>query len=129
MTMKEKCEESGDCPIGLAISIIGGKWKLPILYYLREETLRFSELKKKLPQVTQKMLTQQLRELESDKMVSRKVYAQVPPKVEYSSTPHARNLEPILDSLCAWGQEYQETVGKPKRNTVRKNVSANKVKG
>lgn len=107
---KEDCEEHGTCPIGLAISIIGGKWKLPILYHLHEKTLRFSELKRKLPQVTQKMLTLQLRELEKDKMVSRKVYAEVPPKVEYSSTSLARSLQPILDSLCTWGREYQIAV-------------------
>jgi DNA-binding HxlR family transcriptional regulator len=122
--MSEDCQEPIHCPIGLAISIIGGKWKLPILYYLRDETLRFSELKKKLPKVTQKMLTQQLRELESDKMVSRKVYAEVPPKVEYSSTSLAKDLQPILDSLCDWGVKYQEAVGKPDKSIVRKNVSS-----
>ena len=109
--MKENCEY-GDCPIGTAISIIGGKWKLPILYNLREETLRFSELRKALPQVTQKMLTQQLRELEKDGMISRKVYAQVPPKVEYSITPLAKKLEPSLELLCVWGREYQDISSK-----------------
>ena len=109
--MKENCEydELSQCPISTAISIIGGKWKLPILYNLREETLRFSELKKALPKVTQKMLTQQLRELEKDGMISRKVYAQVPPKVEYAITPIAKKLESSLELLCAWGMEYQET--------------------
>ncbi len=106
--MKKKIDYS-DCPIGTAITIIGGKWKIPVLYNLREETLRFSEIQKALPQVTQKMLTQQLRELEKDGLVSRKVYAQVPPKVEYTITPLAKKLEPILDALCAWGREYQES--------------------
>ena len=96
-----------DCPITTAITIIGGKWKIPILYNLRENTLRFSELKRALSTVTQKMLTQQLRELEKDGLVVRKVYAQVPPKVEYSITPMAKNLEPILDALCCWAKEYQ----------------------
>ncbi len=96
-----------DCPITTAITIIGGKWKIPILYNLREETLRFSELKRALSTVTQKMLTQQLRELERDGLVLRKVYAQVPPKVEYSITPMAKKLEPILDALCCWAKEYQ----------------------
>ena len=123
-TMKEDwCEDYGDCPIGIAISVIGGKWKIPILYYLREKTLRFGELKKELPQVTQKMLTQQLRELEKDKLVSRKVYAQVPPKVEYSSTPLAGDLEPILHSLCAWGEKYLDAVKIRGKNTARKNAS------
>lgn len=106
--MKEKCDY-GDCPIGTAINIIGGKWKLPVLYNLRAKTLRFGEIQKALPQVTQKMLTQQLRELESDGMISRKVYAEVPPKVEYSITPLAKQLEPILDLLCGWGMEYQKS--------------------
>ena len=96
------------CPIGTAIAIIGGKWKIPVLYNLRDETLRFSQIQKALPAVTQKMLTQQLRELERDGLVSRKVYAQVPPKVEYTITPLAKELEPILDALCKWGSQYQD---------------------
>lgn len=96
------------CPVTSAISLIGGKWKLPVLYNLREKTLRFNELKKALPRVTQKMLTQQLRELEKDGLVARKVYAEVPPKVEYSITPIARKLEPVLAALCGWGMEYRE---------------------
>lgn len=97
-----------NCPMGTAVAIIGGKWKIPILYVLRERTFRFGEIKKILPQVTQKMLTQQLRELERDGLVIRKIYAEVPPKVEYYLTPLAKKLEPILDSLCAWGKEYQK---------------------
>ncbi len=109
ITMSLDCNFSdvNDCPILTAISIIGGKWKIPILYNLRDGKMRFNELKRALPNVTQKMLTQQLRELEKDGLVSRKVYAQVPPKVEYSITPMAEKLEPILDSLCGWGREYQ----------------------
>jgi DNA-binding HxlR family transcriptional regulator len=106
---ENSCEETyGDCPIGLAITLLGGKWKLPVLYNLREGTLRFNELKKALPGVTQKMLTQQLRELERDGLVARKVYAEVPPKVEYSITPIAKKLEPSLSLLCEWGMEYRE---------------------
>ncbi len=103
---KECCDN--ECPIGTAISIIGGKWKIPILYRLRDGKMRFSELKKTLPGVTQKMLTQQLRELERDGMVDRKVYPQVPPKVEYSITPFSKKLEPILGLLCEWGKDYQK---------------------
>ncbi len=103
------CTEAyGDCPMGTAISLLGGKWKLPLLYNLGERTMRFSELKKALPGVTQKMLTQQLREMESDGLISRKVYAEVPPKVEYSITPIARKLEPILELMCSWGVEYRD---------------------
>lgn len=108
--MKEEMNYN-DCPINTALAIIGGKWKIAILYTLRDETLRFNELRKAWPQVTQKMLTQQLRELERDGLVTRKVYAEVPPKVEYSTTPLVKTLEPILDALCAWGAEYQEVVG------------------
>ena len=94
------------------MNIIGGKWKVIILFHLRENTLRFGELRKCIPKITQKMLTQQLRELESDSLVVRKVYAEVPPKVEYSSTPLADELKPILDMLCIWGQRQQEHVSK-----------------
>ncbi|MCB1680467.1 MAG: helix-turn-helix transcriptional regulator [Rhodospirillales bacterium] len=99
-----------DCPVLTSIRVIGGKWKIPILYTLRQETMRFNELQKALPGVTQKMLTQQLRELEKDGLVSRKVYAEVPPRVEYTITPLARKLEPILCELCTWGSEYLKTV-------------------
>lgn len=108
-TDENYCPDYGACPIGSAIALIGGKWKLPVLYNLREQTMRFNELKKALPGVTQKMLTQQLRELERDGLISRTVYAQVPPKVEYALTPIARKLEPILAQMCAWGLEYRET--------------------
>ena len=109
------------CPVTSAISLIGGKWKLPVLYNLRERTLRFNELKKALPRVTQKMLTQQLRELERDGLVARKVYAEVPPKVEYSITPIAKKLEPVLAALCGWSMEYREIRQIP--DTVKKTGS------
>jgi DNA-binding HxlR family transcriptional regulator len=102
------CQTYGACPIGTAITLLGGKWKLPLLYNLREKTMRFSELKKALPGVTQKMLTQQLREMEEDGLIARKVYAEVPPKVEYSITPIARKLGPAFALLCEWGMEYRE---------------------
>lgn len=109
--------DGGECPMGTAISLIGGKWKLPILYNLRDGTKRFSQLQKALPQVTQKMLTQQLRELERDGLIDRKVYAEIPPKVEYSVTLLTKKLEPILSSLCAWGVEYQNMRGQVKKPT------------
>jgi DNA-binding HxlR family transcriptional regulator len=96
-----------DCPVVTAIDVIGGKWKVILLYQLRGRTLRFGELKKMIPRVTQKMLTQQLRELEKDKLISRKVYAEVPPRVEYTSTELAEKLSPVLDSLSDWGNIYQ----------------------
>lgn len=96
------------CPVSTAVNIIGGKWKVIILYQLRGQTLRFGELKKKIPLITQKMLAQQLRELEKDKLVNRKVYAEIPPRVEYKATPLAEKLNPALDLLCGWGEEFEK---------------------
>ncbi|MFT4608367.1 MAG: DNA-binding HxlR family transcriptional regulator [Urechidicola sp.] len=104
----KEVSDLNNCPVTTAIEIIGGKWKVIILYQLRGKTLRFGELKKIIPKITQKMLSQQLRELEKNKLVVRKVYAEVPPKVEYTSTELAEKLNPALDMLCLWGGEYQK---------------------
>ena len=89
------------------LDVIGGKWKPLILYELNEKTLRFGQLLDRLePKITQRMLTKQLRQLEEDGLITRKVYAQVPPKVEYSLTETGRSLMPILDQLCKWGYEH-----------------------
>lgn len=87
------------------LNVIGGKWKPIILHMLSSGTLRFGELKKNIPPVSQKMLTQQLRELEADGIISRRVYAEVPPKVEYSLTARGATLKPVLEKLYAWGQQ------------------------
>jgi DNA-binding HxlR family transcriptional regulator len=87
------------------MKIIGGKWKVIILWNLVDGTHRFGELKRKLAGITQKMLTQELRALERDKLVKRRVYAQVPPKVEYSLTKKGESLRKVLYDLCDWGQE------------------------
>jgi DNA-binding HxlR family transcriptional regulator len=87
-----------------AVNIVGGKWKPAILHMLSEGTMRFGELKKNIPPVSQEMLTQQLGELELDGIVSRKVYAEVPPRVEYSLTDRGTTLTPILDDLYEWGK-------------------------
>ena len=94
------------CSMELTLDLIGGKWKSLILWHLGEKTLRFSELRKTLPQVTQKMLTQQLRELEECGLVKRFIYTQIPPKVEYSLTDSGKSLLPILETLCQWGLDY-----------------------
>ncbi|HCW04515.1 MAG TPA: transcriptional regulator [Clostridium sp.] len=86
--------------------ILSGKWKILILWYLSSGDLRFSELKKKLSNVTQKMLTTQLRSLEEDKLIYRKVYPVVPPKVEYGLTEAGKNFIPILKSMHSFGEEY-----------------------
>jgi len=96
-----------DWPIDATLDVIGGKWKPLIIYALNDETLRFSQLLDKLqPRITQRMLTKQLRQLEGDGLITRKVYTQVPPKVEYSLTELGKSLMPILDQLCEWGSEH-----------------------
>ena len=100
--------DASPCPVVTAIDVIGGKWTIIILYQLRGKTLRFGELKKLIPKITQKMLTHQLRDLEANKLVTRKVYAEVPPRVEYTSTELAEKLNPALDLLCEWGAEFQQ---------------------
>lgn len=102
----EMSDRQFGCPVEATLAVIGGKWKPLILFYLLEGTKRFGELKRMLPQVTQQMLTLQLRELERDRIVQRKVYAEVPPKVEYSLTPLGTSLEPILLMMLEWGQGY-----------------------
>jgi DNA-binding HxlR family transcriptional regulator len=102
------CVDMNQCPVATAIDVIGGKWTIIILYHLRGKTMRFGELKREIPKITQKMLTHQLRDLEANKMVTRKVYAEVPPRVEYTPTALADKLNPALDLLCDWGGEYQK---------------------
>ncbi len=95
------------CPMTLALDVIGGKWKGIILYHLRDETKRFNELLRLMPHITQRMLTRQLRELEQDGIVHRQVYAQVPPKVEYSLTAVGQTLMPVVKALTDWGRMYE----------------------
>ncbi|NDV20128.1 transcriptional regulator [Pseudodesulfovibrio sp. JC047] len=105
--MKRCGDKKYFCSVELTLQVIGGKWKPIILYRLGNEgVLRFSEVKRSIPNITQKMLTQQLRELEKDGVVHREVYAQVPPKVEYSLTQQGQSIMPIIESLCQWGESY-----------------------
>ena len=100
------------CPVEAAISLIGGKWKCVILFHLVQDTLRFNEVRRRLPGVTQRMLTNQLRELEVDGLITRQIYAQVPPKVEYSLSPLGRTLQPVLAALKDWGDANINLFGK-----------------
>tara|TARA_R110000868_G_scaffold262401_1_gene520968 strand:+ start:141293 stop:141634 length:342 start_codon:yes stop_codon:yes gene_type:complete len=104
---KKNCGGPYGCAVGATLSVIGGRWK-PIIIFklLQNEFLRFGELKREIETVTQRMLTQQLRELEDDKIVIRKVYAEVPPRVEYSLTTYGRSLEPIMVSMRDWGANH-----------------------
>jgi DNA-binding HxlR family transcriptional regulator len=95
-----------ECPIVRTLEVIGGKWKPIILHYLSEAPRRTGELGRLIPQASGKMLTQQLRELEADRIIRRKVYRQVPPKVEYILTPLGESLRPVMVAMCAWGQTY-----------------------
>ncbi|MGM7722222.1 winged helix-turn-helix transcriptional regulator [Metabacillus sp. Hm71] len=111
--MEKYLNQSFNCEKELTLSIIGGKWKMIIIWHLgKEGTKRFSELKALLPNITQKMFTNQLRELEEDHIIHRKVYPVVPPRVEYSLKEHGRTLMPILESMYEWGKDYMETVVK-----------------
>lgn len=102
----EKYDCNFGCPVEAALEAIGGKWKGVILFHIQGGTKRFNELRRLIPDVTQRMLTKQLRELESDQIINRKVYAEVPPKVEYSLTEFGETLHPILISLQEWGGKY-----------------------
>ena len=98
-----------NCPVEASLSIIGGKYKAIILWHLIGQPLRFSELKRFLPQATPKMLTQQLRELEKDNILHREVYPVVPPHTEYSLTDFGRTLIPIIEAMCAWGETHMRS--------------------
>ncbi|QEN87414.1 helix-turn-helix transcriptional regulator [Labrys sp. KNU-23] len=101
------------CSVEAAIGLIDGKWKSIILFHLLSGTLRFGEIRRHIANVTPRMLTNQLRELEEDGLIERKVYAQVPPKVEYSLSPLGRSMEPVLLALKAWGDANIGLYGKP----------------
>lgn len=106
------------CPVEFAINMIGGKYKALIVWHLHDATLRFSELHKALPRATTKMLTQQLRELERDGLVKRKVYPVIPPKVEYSLTRFGAGVVPILKAMDEWGSHYCDSRKAGKRSAA-----------
>ena len=100
-----------DCPVRLTANIIGGKWKPLLLYYLEDGAKRFSQLQRLIPGTTKKMLTRHLRDLERDDIIRRRVFAQVPPRVEYSLTKHGQSLKPILALMSAWGSKHLARYG------------------
>ena len=110
MSTQKTTKELPACPVETTLSLIGDKWKVLILRDLMPGTKRFGELKKSIGSVSQKVLTAQLRDMEESGLVERTVYAEVPPRVEYSLTELGRSLKPILDSLWNWGEEYKASL-------------------
>ena len=108
--MNEKTKELPACPVETTLTLIGDKWKVLILRDLMSGTKRFGELKKSIGTVSQKVLTAQLRDMEANGLVHREVYAEVPPRVEYSLTELGQNLKPILDAMWNWGEDYKNSV-------------------
>lgn len=107
------------CPIETTIRVIGGKWKSLVLYHVRERPCRFNELRRLIPNVTQRMLTKHLRELERDGILARKIYEVVPPHVEYSLTPLGHSLTPLLAQMALWGEAYERRGTKPSGRASR----------
>jgi DNA-binding HxlR family transcriptional regulator len=119
MTMEKK---KYNISVEATLEVIGGKWKSVILCHLTHGKKRTSDLKRLMPNITQKMLTQQLRELEADGIINRIVYNQVPPKVEYELSEYGWSLQGILDSLCAWGEKHITKVYGDKFSVLEENV-------
>lgn len=97
-----------NCPVDATLDVIGGKWKPLILWQLKDKTLRYNNLQQLLPGISPKMLTKQLKELEEDGLVGRKMYPEIPPRVEYSLTDFGRTIIPVLEELGRWGMEYMQ---------------------
>ena len=112
---KTKNAKDNACPIGGSIDIFGGKWKPEILYFLNQSPKRFNELRRLIPNVTQRMLTQQLRELERDGLIHREQFLEIPPKVVYSMTRLGHSLIPIFNQLEKWGGANMSQVEKARR--------------
>ncbi|MES5955880.1 helix-turn-helix domain-containing protein [Bacillus fungorum] len=99
--------QNEDCPIATTLDVIGGKWKVYILCILMDGKMRTNEIKREIPNLTQKVLTQQLRQLEADGIIHRTVYQEVPPKVEYTLSEHGKSLMKIMNELFEWGKGHQ----------------------
>ncbi|WP_114563961.1 winged helix-turn-helix transcriptional regulator [Ephemeroptericola cinctiostellae] len=109
---KKPSQLDTQCSMSATLEVIGGKWKGVILYHLSQGTKRFNELTRLIPNITQRMLTRQLRELEEHGIILRVIYPQIPPKVEYSLTDIGQTLRPIINTLTRWGEFYEETIRK-----------------
>ncbi|XVS68084.1 winged helix-turn-helix transcriptional regulator [Actinosynnema sp. CA-299493] len=112
--VREKVDDVAEfCNVEVAFAVVGGKWKMLIVKYLLPNPLRFGELRRAMPSVTQRMLTRQLRELEEDGLIRRTVHAEVPPRTEYELTELGRSLDPIIEGLDEWGRRYRDEAGAP----------------
>lgn len=100
------------CALDITMDHIGGKWKTVVLWYLRNKTMRFGELKKQIPEITEKMLSIQLKALEEDGILKRRAFAEVPLRVEYSLTPFGKTLVPVIEAIAKWGRSLGEKEGK-----------------
>jgi DNA-binding HxlR family transcriptional regulator len=105
-------KKSVSCPVETTLAVIHGRWKVLIIHYLLEGVKRFGELHRALSGISHRTLTQQLRELEADRLIRRKVYPEVPPRVEYFLTPLGETLQPVLIAMHEWGETYAQKVGK-----------------
>jgi DNA-binding HxlR family transcriptional regulator len=105
--MPRASRKTVSCPVEATLGVIGGRWKVMVIHYLLEGTLRFAELHRKLPGISHRTLTKQLRELEDAGIIRREVYAEVPPKVEYSLEPLGKSLKPVLMAMHRWGERYE----------------------
>lgn len=114
--MSSKISEYGICPFATTQKVLTGKWALVIIYQLSTGTKRFNELQRLMPGVTQTILTRHLRQLEADKIVKRKIYAEVPPRVEYSLTEVGQAFQNVLDAVETWGLDYIELINREKND-------------
>ena len=119
----KKCIPQGEieafaCPVAFTVDVIGGKWKSLILFHLMSGTKRFNELRRLIPDITQRMLTLQLRELEIDGVIHREIYREVPPKVEYSLTELGNSLAPLVSAMREWGAVHEHTILELRRSAI-----------
>lgn len=115
MAKKKQVRKTAGCPVETTLKVIGGRWKVLIIHYLLQDTMRFGELTRALGGISARTLSRQLRELEDDGVIDRKDFGEIPPKVEYSLTPLGRTLEPVLLSMEAWGTAVERISHRAKR--------------
>lgn len=106
-----------ECPVTATLDLIGGRWKTLIIFHLNKNTRRFGEIAARMPNISRKVLTEQLKEMEKDGLITRKQYKEIPPRVEYSLTDLGKSLTPVIDGIAAWGHQHLMTQKKGKKKT------------